>query len=167
MTAADFPNINTLTKVAQPLRRQPARATSTPRSRWRNSPDGGTYPVGTIIQLVPQEAMVKRRAGWNPGSNDWEFFSLDVSPRARRSSPAARSPVLNRFGLDCLSCHAKAEPQWDLVCEKTTAAIRCRSTDELIMALAAGRPAADVDVTRSRHSFGTSVSAPPTHRAHA
>ena len=23
--------------------------------------------------------MVKRRAGWNRGSNDWEFFSLDVS----------------------------------------------------------------------------------------
>src|SRR4051812_26170490 len=29
-----------------------------------SDPDGGTYPVGTVIQLVPQEAMVKRRTGY-------------------------------------------------------------------------------------------------------
>src|SRR4051812_47951889 len=34
----------------------------------------GTYPVGTIIQLAPQEAMVKRRVGFDPKSRDWEFF---------------------------------------------------------------------------------------------
>lgn len=41
--------------------------------------DGGTYPVGTVIQLVSQEAMVKHRAGFEPAGDDWEFFSLDVS----------------------------------------------------------------------------------------
>ena len=79
MTAADFPNINTLTKVHNHFvgnllgHLDAALAVA-------NSPTGGIYPVGTLIQLVPQEAMVKRRAGWNAGSHDWEFFSLDVSP---------------------------------------------------------------------------------------
>jgi len=41
-----------------------------------HSSDGGEYPVGTIIQLVPIEAMVKRAKGWNPQTNDWEFFFL-------------------------------------------------------------------------------------------
>ena len=48
-----------------------------------NNPDGGVYPVGTVIQLVPQEAMVKRAAGFDPATNDWEFFSLDVSGAER------------------------------------------------------------------------------------
>jgi len=25
--------------------------------------------------------------------------------------------VVNRFGGNCLDCHQKAEPQWDMVCE--------------------------------------------------
>ena len=51
--------------------------------------EGGTYPVGTILQLVPQEAMVKRRRASSPATNDWEFFSLDVTPEGTRSSTAA------------------------------------------------------------------------------
>ena len=30
-----------------------------------NSPTGGTYPPGSVIQLVPGEAMVKRHKGFN------------------------------------------------------------------------------------------------------
>src|SRR5690606_25805455 len=30
------------------------------------NPEGGTYPVGTILQHLPTEAMVKRRAGFSP-----------------------------------------------------------------------------------------------------
>jgi methylmalonyl-CoA mutase len=36
------------------------------------------YPPGTVIQLVPQEAMVKRESGFAPEANDWEFFFLNV-----------------------------------------------------------------------------------------
>ncbi len=117
MTAAQFPNINTLRKVHDHFvgnllgHLDAALAVA-------NSPTGGTYPVGTLIQLVPQEAMVKRRAGWNAGSHDWEFFSLDVSASGTKILTRGSSPVLNRFGQDCLSCHAKADAQWDLVCEK-------------------------------------------------
>jgi len=39
-----------------------------------NSSDGGEYLVRTIIQLVSIEAMVKRAKGWNPQTNDREFF---------------------------------------------------------------------------------------------
>jgi uncharacterized protein (DUF1330 family) len=31
------------------------------------------------VTLVPNEVMIKHLEGWNPGTNDWEFFLLDVS----------------------------------------------------------------------------------------
>ena len=40
-----------------------------------NSATGGAYPPGTIIQLIPTEAMVKRDKGFNPVTHDWEFLS--------------------------------------------------------------------------------------------
>ena len=39
-----------------------------------NSATGGTYPPGSVIQLVPGEAMVKRDKGFNAVTRDWEFF---------------------------------------------------------------------------------------------
>jgi hypothetical protein len=39
-----------------------------------NSATGGTYPPGSVIQLIPGEAMVKRDKGFNPVTHDWEFF---------------------------------------------------------------------------------------------
>jgi hypothetical protein len=41
----------------------------------------GVYPVGTILQLVPQEATVKRRKGFNPATRDWEFFFLQTTTK--------------------------------------------------------------------------------------
>jgi hypothetical protein len=85
-----------------------------------NSPTGGDYPVGTIIQLVPFEAMVKRRPGWSPGSNDWEFFALGVTARGTTiTKRGGNSDVVNQFnGTPCLDCHAGAAAQWDLICEQ-------------------------------------------------
>jgi hypothetical protein len=37
------------------------------------------YPVGTILQLVPFEAMVKHPHEKFPKTNGWEFFALEVS----------------------------------------------------------------------------------------
>lgn len=79
--------------------------------------EGGTYPVGTIIQLVPQEAMVKRRAGWNPDTNDWEFFFLDVSEEGTTIVDRGTDDVENAFELNCASCHEAADPEFDMVCE--------------------------------------------------
>lgn len=82
------------------------------------SADGGTYPVGTVIQLVPQEAMVKRAPGFSPDFGDWEFFELNVSPEGTEIHNRGDAEIVNRFGLSCADCHSMAAPQWDLVCEQ-------------------------------------------------
>ena len=67
------------------------------------SDDGGVYPVGTIIQLVPQEAMVKRTPGWNSATNDWEFFFLGVSAEGTTIITRGARETVNQFGGNCAS----------------------------------------------------------------
>ena len=81
------------------------------------SPEGGTYPEGSVVQLVPGEAMVKRSPGFNPATSDWEFFELDVSAEGTAIRKRGFTEVVNRFGGNCFECHAKAAPQWDLLCD--------------------------------------------------
>lgn len=54
-----------------------------------NSPTGAVYPPGSVIQLVPGEAMVKRDKGFNAATRDWEFFELDVSKDGTQTASAA------------------------------------------------------------------------------
>lgn len=82
------------------------------------STDGGTYPPGTVLQLVPTEVMVKHRPGWNAATRDWEFFELDVSADGSSIRNRGFVDVVNRFGGNCFTCHIKAEPKYDLVCEQ-------------------------------------------------
>ena len=82
-----------------------------------NSATGGTYPPGSVIQLVPGEAMVKRDKGFNSVTRDWEFFELDVSKDGTEIRKRGFAEVVNRFGGNCFGCHIQARPQWDLVCE--------------------------------------------------
>ena len=85
-----------------------------------NSPDGGIYPVGTVIQLIPGEAMVKRRVGYSVATRDWEFFTLDTSERGTVIKARGGAEVVNQFnGASCAGCHAKAEAKWDFICEDT------------------------------------------------
>jgi hypothetical protein len=82
-----------------------------------NSADGGVYPVGTVIQLVPGEASVKRGEGYSPQSHDWEFFTLAASSTGTTiTASGGDSSVKNFLDLSCLGCHSKAAPQWDFVC---------------------------------------------------
>jgi hypothetical protein len=60
--------------------------------------------------------MVKRRAGWNPPSGDWEFFNLSVSSSGTTINDRG-DDTTNAFGSPCLPCHEKAMPQFDFVCE--------------------------------------------------
>ncbi len=103
-----------------------------------NAANGGTYPVGTILQLVPQEAMVKRGTGWNPTTNDWEFFALTVSGTTTTINARGNEGVENQFGGNCFDCHSKAAPQWDLVCETTHGCDPLQLSDELIAFLQDG-----------------------------
>lgn len=80
------------------------------------SETGGTYPAGSIVQLVPTEAMVKRAPGFSAETNDWEFFDLDISPQGTKILTRGHADVVNRFDGNCLECHAKAEEQWDMIC---------------------------------------------------
>ncbi len=82
-----------------------------------NDPGGADYPVGTLLQLVPNEAMLKRRPGFSAATNDWEFFFLEPSPGGTVIKTRGTADVVNSFGGNCLGCHAAAERKYDFVCE--------------------------------------------------
>lgn len=115
--AGDFRNLHTMTKVRNFYvdnrlgHLDQALAVA-------NSPNGGRYPVGTIIQLVPQEAMVKRQKGFSPTTRDWEFFFLSVTPMGTTIEKRGTADVVNRFGGNCASCHQGAAARFDGVCEE-------------------------------------------------
>lgn len=77
----------------------------------------GDYPVGSVLQLMPNEVMIKHEAGYNPATRDWEFFYIDVSKDGSKIYKRGFAEVNNRLGLNCFTCHVKAEPQYDFVCE--------------------------------------------------
>ena len=75
------------------------------------------YPPGSVIQLIPTEAMVKHDKGFNPTTHDWEFFDLDVLKDGTQVRKRGTVDVVNRFGGNCFDCHVPAAAQWDVVCE--------------------------------------------------
>lgn len=105
-----------------------------------NASEGGKYPPGTVIQLVPGEAMVKQPEGTNPLTQDWEFFELDVDSHGTKIRKRGYTDVVNRFGGNCFACHAQAKPQWDLVCEKTHGCQPIPLTNEMFKALQLSDP---------------------------
>lgn len=80
---------------------------------------GAVYPAGSVVQLVPGEVMVKREAGYNAATKDWEFFELDVTDAGAKIRVRGADEVVNQFGGNCLACHEKAKPEFDLICEQT------------------------------------------------
>lgn len=82
-----------------------------------NAPAGARYPVGSVVQLVPTEAMVKREKGFNPATDDWEFFELDVAASGSKIRTRGFAEVNNRFGKNCFTCHVPARQPWDFICE--------------------------------------------------
>jgi len=77
----------------------------------------GNYPVGSVLQLVPTEVMVKREKGFNATTRDWEFFELNLSPDGSTIHTRGFQEVNNRFGGNCFTCHVKARAEFDLVCD--------------------------------------------------
>lgn len=77
----------------------------------------GIYPVGTIIQHLPTEAMVKRRAGFSPETKDWEFFLLELSPQGVTTiAERGTTEIETSMGATCVSCHSLAPDEFDFVC---------------------------------------------------
>jgi hypothetical protein len=90
----------------------------------RDSVANTEYPVGTFLQLVPSEAMVKHPKAKFPATNGWEFFALELATALPPdpSPPATRikvrgDKVVNFVGVTCVSCHSPAA-RYDFVCEK-------------------------------------------------
>lgn len=104
------------------------------------STDGGVYPPGSVVQLVPTEAMVKHPAGVSPATLDWEFFELEVSADGSEIGRRGFADVENRFGGNCLGCHVQAEPQYDLICELDHGCDPIPVTREQIAAVQAADP---------------------------
>jgi hypothetical protein len=99
------------------------------------SKEGGVYPVGSVVQLVPTEVMVKQPPGFNSITHDWEFFELDVDAQGSTIRKRGFAEVVNRFGGNCFGCHIAARPQWDLICETDHGCAPIPLTTPMIRAL--------------------------------
>ena len=82
-----------------------------------NAPKGAIYPPGSVVQLVPTEAMVKREKDFSPATGDWEFFELDVSENGSKIGKRGFADVNNRFNKNCFACHVPAREPYDFICE--------------------------------------------------
>ncbi len=105
-----------------------------------NNAAGGQYPVGTIIQLIPNEAMVKRFKGFSATSDDWEFFSLSTSASGTQILQRGTTAVVNQFGGNCFDCHSKADAKFDLICEETHGCAPLPFTADTIAAVQSADP---------------------------
>ena len=132
-TVADFVNINRMTRVGDhfiaSLNGHLEEALAVARK-----PRDAVYPVGTVIQLIPTEAMVKRHEGYSPSTGDWQFFSLNVSPTGTEIQSSGPK-VKNFLGGDCASCHVAAKSHFDFVCEKGHGCAPIPFNDQAIAAL--------------------------------
>lgn len=105
-----------------------------------NNPEAGRqYPVGTIIQLFPGEAMVKRGPTYDPENNNWEYFELAASAAGTEVRVRGRDDVINMFGGQCWGCHVAAR-DFDFICEEGHGCIDLPIGPDVIRALQEGDP---------------------------
>jgi hypothetical protein len=78
----------------------------------------GEFPEGSVLQLIPNEVMVKQQKGFSPKTNDWEFFALDTDKDGTKIVSHGAEEVNNFLGLNCFGCHQAARAEFDLVCEQ-------------------------------------------------
>ena len=78
----------------------------------------GEYPAGSVVQLMPNEVMIKHEKGFNTATHDWEFFWIDVDKNGSKIFRRGFVEVNNRFGLNCFACHVKSRAEFDSVCEQ-------------------------------------------------
>ena len=105
----------------------------------RKGEQGLDFPVGTILQLFPFEAMAKRAKGFNPDGGDWEYFQLVPSTEGTTIKARGAAEVANFVG-SCQGCHTAVAKQFDFVCEYVTGASGLGLTDAQIEAAQAADP---------------------------
>lgn len=105
---------------------------------FKNSVPDKEYPVGTFLQLLPNEAMVKHSRQNFPGTNGWEFFDLDLSAQGTKIKTRGEQTV-NFQGVKCFSCHQPAA-KFDFVCERSHGCAPVPLDDQKIAELQAADP---------------------------
>ncbi len=147
-TENDFVNINDMTPVRGFFVTNLLGYTEE-TLRVAESPTGGVWPVGSLVQLVPTEAMIKRQPGFNPPSGDWEFFELDVTDTGTTIRARGGDNVVNRFGGQCSLCHSAASNQWDHICEQDHGCTPLPVGRDVFVALQQGDPRPRVQLDES------------------
>jgi len=99
-----------------------------------------SYPVNTVLQVLPLEAMIKRRPGFNPDGDDWEWVRLSVDSNGKTQIKAdGKGEVANPLG-SCQGCHKRLAPTHDLVCGFVIGANGLGLTDEKLAEIQAADP---------------------------
>jgi hypothetical protein len=99
-----------------------------------------SYPVNTVLQVLPFEAMIKRRPGFNPDGDDWEWVRLSVDSKGKTQIlEDGKGEVANGLG-SCQTCHKRLAPTHDLVCGFVIGAKGLGLTDEQLAAIQASDP---------------------------
>lgn len=102
---------------------------------------GKGYPVGTILQLFPFEAMVKRGGDFNPEGGGWEYFKLSIGADGTTAIVArGGAEVTGITGGSCQTCHLRLAAGHDSVCEFVVGAEGLGFTAEQIAAFQASDP---------------------------
>src|SRR6202034_3579252 len=84
---------------------------------FRDSVPDTEYPKGTILQLIPTEAMVKHDRAAFPRTSGWAFFCLKVSADGTTIVDRGDKVLNTSLKKPCLDCHSPAA-KFDFVCEK-------------------------------------------------
>ena len=106
---------------------------------FRDSVPDKEYPTGTILQLIPTEAMVKHDRATFPNTNGWEFLALQVSAAGTTIQESGDKVLNTSLNKPCLGCHSPAA-KFDFVCEKGHGCAPVLVTDQQIAATQAADP---------------------------
>jgi len=106
---------------------------------FKDSVPDKEYPKGTILQLIPTEAMVKHERAAFPNTNGWEFFALKVSADGTTILDRGDKVLNTSLKKPCLDCHSPAE-KFDFVCEKGHGCAPIPVTDQLIATMQSADP---------------------------
>ena len=97
------------------------------------------YPTGTVLQLIPTEAMVKHERAAFPNTNGWEFFALKVSADGTTILDHGDKVLNASLKKPYLDCHSPAA-KFDFVCEKGHGCAPIPVTDQQIAGMQSADP---------------------------
>jgi hypothetical protein len=99
---------------------------------------GKGYPVGTILQLFPFEAMAKRGGKFNREGGGWEYFQLNITPDGQTEIlKRGTAEVTGLTGTSCQNCHLNLAADHDSICEFVIGVEGLGLTEEIVAAFQA------------------------------